>query len=196
MRCSNPKCNAELYRGDKFCGKCGRPASTPQPMESRESNSDLFPLYGVILGETTVNQLALLGVRTSTINERTGRPYECYVINKTDFWYDADGVANHVYIARGVYSIPEQWRTMGFDWNSSYNQWIDLLQRLGYSVRILPPRVVKYDGHDSFSAKVSAIKQAGIPIEITLGFNYSQGTATDSQGTLYSISVNALKKQH
>ena len=194
MRCSNPKCNAELYPGDIFCGKCGRPASTPQLMESRQRNSDLFPLYGVTLGETTVNQLARLGERTSTINERTGSPYECYVINKTDFWYDADGVANHVYIARGVYSIPEQWRTIGFEWSISYSQWISLLQRLGYSVRIEePPGVVKYDGHDSFSAKISAIKQARIPMEITLCFNYGQGITTDSQGTLYNISVRALK---
>lgn len=196
MRCSTPRCNAELYPGDMFCGKCGRPVSTARPTEPSESNSDLFPLYGVMLGETTAEQLAQLGERASTINERTGRPYECYVINKIDFWYDADNVADHMYIAKGMDPIPERWRALGFDWNISYNQWVSLLQRLGYPVRIEEsPRVKKYEGHDSFSAKISAIKQARIPIAITLGFNYSQGTTTDSQGTLYNILVGVVKSR-
>jgi hypothetical protein len=194
MRCSNPSCNAELYPGDLFCGKCGRPASTPQPVAAAESNSELFPLYGVTLGETTVNQLTQWGKRTTSIDRKTGSPYKCYEINETNFWYDDDGIAEHMYIAKGIYAIPERWRALGFDWDISYNQWVSLLQRLGYSVRIEePPRVVKYDGHDSFSAKISAVKQTRIPVEITLGFDYSEGTTSESKRTLYYIRATVLK---
>ena len=194
MRCSTPNCNAELYPGDLFCGRCGRPASTPLQTTASQSNRELFPLYGVTLGETTVNQLAQLGKRTGTLNGKTGKPYDCYVIRGTDFWYDADGIADHMYIARGVYAIPEPWSALGFDWNISYNQWIGLLQRLGCSVRIdEPPRIVKYDGHDSFSAKVSAVKQARIPIQIELDFKYNRATSADSPGTLYSISIRVVR---
>lgn len=193
MRCSNPMCNAELYAGDMFCGACGRPVPTPGRGEGNENDSGLFPLYGVTLGETTVNQLAQWGKRTSMINDRTGRPYECYAINGTDFWYDAGGVASHMYIARGIHPIPEPWRAQGFTWDISYNQWLGLLQRLGYAVNIeTPPQITRYDGHASFSALIVAVKQARIPIRVKLDFNYSRGTTTDAQGTLYSISVNAL----
>jgi hypothetical protein len=196
MRCTNSTCSAELYAGDMFCGKCGRPVSMARPMEPSEGNSDLFPLYGVVLGETTVEQLARLGTRNSATKRNSGGPEGFYEINKTNFWYGPDGVAYNMYIARGIYPIPERWGAIGFDWNLSYNQWVGLLQRLGYAVTIKEsPRLDEYEGHDSFSAKISAIKQARIPIEITLGFNYSQGTTTDSQGTLYSISVDVLKPQ-
>src|SRR5262249_27503548 len=41
----------------------------------------LFPLFGVTLGTTTVKELGRLGKRTSTIDDSTGEPYECYEIN-------------------------------------------------------------------------------------------------------------------
>lgn len=193
MRCSNPVCNAQLYPSDLFCGKCGRPRSTYPPAQASNNHGDLFPLYGVTLGETTVDQLARLGRRSDRIDKATGQPYACFVVNGIDFWYHSGGVAESIYIARGIDQIPERWRVSGFDWDISYNQWISLLQRLGCSLTIEePPRVVKYAGHDSLSAKISALKQARVPIEIRLNFNYSRGPATDSQGTLYSISVKAL----
>lgn len=193
MRCSNPRCNAELYAGDMFCGVCGRSVSTQRSGESRQNDNGLFPLYGVMLGETTVHQLAQWGTQTSMINDRTGRPYECYGINGTNFWYDEGGVAHYIYIARGIHPIPERWSALGFTWDISFNQWLGLLQRLGYAVRTeTPPQIVQYDGHASFSALISAVKQARIPIGVKLDFNYNRGTTTDSPGTLYSISVNAL----
>jgi hypothetical protein len=170
---------------------CGYPVSTPQTDGAIESDTALFPLYGVTLGKTTVEQLARLGVRTSSIDKNTGKPYKFYVINETNFWYNDNGIADHMYIARGIYPIPEPWRALGFDWDISYNQWITLLQRLGYSVTISkPPSVVMYQGHNSFSAEIIATKGTEIPMEIKLDFNYSEGTTTDSKGTLYSIGIS------
>jgi hypothetical protein len=193
MRCRILNCNAELGPYDRFCGRCGLPVSTYQSQDVSETHGDLVPLFGVTLGETTVGQLAQLGIRSSNIDKDTGRPYEYYEINKINFWYTARGTANSIYIARGIHQIPVQWNALGFDWQISYNQWVRLLQQLGYSVTSLEsPQIVKYEGHNSFSAKISASKQARIPIEIKLDFNYSKGTTTDSQGTLYSIDVKAL----
>jgi hypothetical protein len=193
MRCSNPGCNAELYPSDLFCGRCGCPVSTYPPAGASKNAGDLFPLYGVTLGETTVDQLARLGTRSSSIDKDTGRPYKYIVINGTNFWHHGGGLADSIYIARGIHPIPEPWKASGFDWDISYNQWINLLQRLAYSVSIEePPRVVRDGDHNSFSAKVSAVKHQRVPIQIQLNFNYSRGTSTDSPGTLYSISVKAL----
>jgi hypothetical protein len=191
MKCAHPGCNAELYPGDRFCGACGRPVSTQQQAHATENASDLFPLYGVTLGETTTRQLAQLGQRARLIDKNTGAPYQCYVIHGIDFWYDKAGIAESMYLVRSSDPIPEQWRTLSFDWEISYNQWLILLQRLGYSITVkVPPHVVKYSGHDSLSAKITATKQTHIPVKIELDFNYSEGTKTDSKGTLYSIRVS------
>lgn len=193
MRCGNFGCNAELYPGDMFCGKCGRPVQTYQSGEISEAYSDLFPLWGVTLGETKVDQLARLGKRAGAINKNTGKPYDYYEINSINFWYNGDGIAYSMYIARGIYQIPAQWNALGFSWDISYNQWMNLLNRLGYRVVTeQPPQIVEYNGHNSLSAKITATKQARIPIEIRLDFNYNRGTTTDSQSTVYSISVKAL----
>jgi hypothetical protein len=147
----------------------------------------------VTLGETTVDQLTRLGTRSGVISKEAGKPYDYIVISGTNFWYHGGSVAESIYIARGIHQIPERWKALGFDWNISYNQWVSLLQRLGYSVRIEePPQVVRDGDHDSLRAGVSAVKRERAPIEIQLNFNYSRGTTTDSQGTLYSIFVKAL----
>jgi hypothetical protein len=193
MRCGNFGCNAELYPGDLFCGRCGQTVSTYQSGKISETYSDLFPLWGITLGETKVNQLASLGKRAARIDKNTGKPYDYYEINNINFWYNANGIACSIYIARGIYQIPVQWNALGFSWDISYNQWMNLLTRLGYRVITEePPQIVQYDGHNSLSAKISATKQARIPIEIQLNFNYNRGTTTDSLETLYSISVKAL----
>jgi hypothetical protein len=112
------------------------------------------------------------------------------VVRGTNFWYNDAGIADQIYIARGIYSIPEPWRNLGFDWDISYEQWLQLLRGLGYSITLEEtPRVVKYEGHDSFSAKILATRPAG-PV-ISLDFNYNQGSRADSRATLYSITVKA-----
>src|SRR6185436_7548110 len=110
-----------------------------------QSNRDLFPLLGVTLGVTTLNQLAQFGERSKIIDVSTGKPYNSYKINETNFWYDERGIANHMYMARGIHPIPDQWRALGFDWSISYKHWVTLLNRLGCSVRLeASPRIVKY----------------------------------------------------
>ena len=183
------RCRAPLSPQDRFCPECGSPVSTSERVEVNKSDVDLFPLYGITLGQTTVEELARLGEKTISIDKNTGAPYRYYVIRGTNFWYNEAGIAEHIYIARGIYAIPEPWRALGFDWNISYNQWLALLQRLRYFITVdEPPQIVEYSGHDSFSARIAATKQA---IMLTLDFNYNEGTSTDAKGTLYSITVKA-----
>ena len=182
-------CRAPLSPHEHFCGECGAPASTTGLEDASKSGVDLLPLYGVTLGKTSVAELARLGTKTISIDRETGSPSRYYVIRGTNFWYNEAGIAEHIYIARGIYPIPEQWQALGFDWNISYSQWLSLLQRLRYFITVAePPQIVEYSGHDSFSANIAATKG---PITITLNFNYNEGTTTDSKKTLYSISVKA-----
>jgi hypothetical protein len=183
------RCRARLSPEERFCGECGSPVSTSEGVEVNKGDGDLFPLYGVTLGKTTIEDLARLGEKTTSIDKNTGAPYRYYVICGTNFWYNEAGIAEHIYTARGIYPIPEQWQALGFDWNISYSQWLTLLKRLRYLITVeQPPQIVEYRGHDSFSARILATKQ---PIMLTLDFNYNEGTTTGSNKTLYSINVKA-----
>jgi hypothetical protein len=189
------RCGAPLSLDERFCGNCGNPRQPSErtlvTTEISGRNIGLFPLYGVTLGKTTVKQLAMLGERTKSINKQTKKPYTCYTIHGTDFWYNEAGVSDHMYIAKGIDSIPNQWEALDFDWGNSYNHWVAVLKRLGFSITVeQPPQVVKYSGHDSFSAKIVATRQTQQSIKIELGFNYSEGTTTESKDTLYNIRVS------
>jgi hypothetical protein len=186
------QCGSIVSPDDEFCGSCGAllKATDESSAIAETHERELFPLYGVTLGKTTVQELARLGERTRSVDKATGLPYQSYSIHRTDFWYSKAGVASDLYIAKGVSSIPEPWSAIGFDWDLSYDEWVSLLRQLGYSITVEePPRVAAYDGHDSFSARVVAEKPAR-PL-ITLDFNYNKGANTASKGTVYSISAKA-----
>jgi hypothetical protein len=164
-----------------------------EPIKSAVSR-DLFPLYGVTLGKTTTEELAKLGTRSPRIDKDTRQPYFLYVVNGVNFWYDKRNVADHIYIARGVYSIPSEWEAMGFGWKKSYMAWCETLRKLGFSVKEKKkPEVVKYQGKDSLSGEVTAKRLTGAALEIDLNFNYNSGNSVDSPRTLYAITVSALK---
>ena len=150
----------------------------------------VFPVYGVTIGQTTIRQLENLGhSRTSTIDKKTGEPYECYEANEVDLWYDKQGVVDHMYLTYSV-TMPPEWRKLGFDWAQSYDSWLAVLKKRGYSVKITKaPHQTKFDGKPSFGAEVIATRQEPVAHELVLDFNYGKGTTADARNTLYSISV-------
>ena len=154
-----------------------------------QEDANLFPLYGVTLGVTTIQELEKLGRHATDIYNKTGRPYSYYKINDMKFWYDTR-VANHIYMTNSN-TMPERWRNLGLDWSLSYNQWIRLLMRLGYMITTLQtPRVGDWQGSPSFEAQVVA-KHSHLLTQIELNFSYSEGATADCPSTLYSLRVRA-----
>ena len=170
---------------------------TPKPSEAhvqrpkgKSAIEVLFPLCGVTLGKTTVDELAKLGSRTKYIDEDTGQPYRCYEVNGLDFWYDDGQFAEHMYLTY-TKAMPELWEKAGFRWELSFNDWIKLFSKLGWVVNVTKkPIIDNYDGHQSFAAELEVV--SGI-IELKLAFRYSRGTTVDSLGTLYSLWVEAVE---
>lgn len=154
-----------------------------------EPPNDLFPIWGISLGETNIEELAKLGVHSRSKNKENGELYNYYQIHGHNFWYDENYITGHMYLTHSD-AIPEKWRLLGFDWDLSYNQWTKLFESLNYTLSIIkPPSVKKYKGHDSFNAEIQASKQTRIPITIKLYFSYSEGINIDSKGTLYSMRI-------
>lgn len=172
------------------------PTPTPSPIpvktDNRVMENLLFPVEGVTLGKTTVQELARLGKRDDTIDDDTGDYFEDYIINGFEFWYD-NGVANHMYLTHSE-KLPDKWENMGMAWQLSYDQWIVLLKQLGCEIKETePPTIQEYRGHDSFFAAFKAVYSAGdIKYEIELEFKYSESTTRSASKTLYSLRVRVL----
>ena len=162
------------------------PAAAPKKTSLPVS---LFPLHGVTLGKTTVDELKRLGTHSTMINDRTKQPYNLYEINGVDFWYDR-GVAHNMYMPN-FKKIPDKWHGMGFSWRLSYQEWLAVLKKLGYETVVTkPPKTEQYEGKPCFTAEVMAYYQSqGVRYALQLNFNYNKGASVTDSQTLYSIRV-------
>ena len=151
---------------------------------SKISETDLFPLYGIVLGKTTVEELSALGVKSSRFNY--------YDVHGFNFWYSKDGnKADHISITHWD-ALPEKWRNFGMDWGLSYQQWLNLFKKQGFEINIIEtPKNVSYRGRDSFRAGIQASRKGENPVIVRLDFRYSKSTKEDDAGTLYSITVRS-----
>jgi hypothetical protein len=156
-----------------------------------EQKCIFFPLYGVMLGETKVSELAKLGNRAKDYDSDK-KLYKYYTVKDMRFWFTGD-IADYMYITY-TDPIPQQWRSCGFDWNLSYSKWLTLLEKLGFFISVAKNPVKEwYNGKRSLSAEILATKRINpyTSIIFELDFSYSQITSLDAQGTLYSIRVRA-----
>lgn len=158
---------------------------------------EFFPLCGITLGQTTVDELAQIGQGNPLLHARKGDG-NYYEINATDYWFnvwyhDYD-VAHSMYLVH-TFPLPEPWRQLGFDWELSYDQWFQLLLDLGFEIKVTkPPKVVVYNGHDSLRAELQAKRKrpGTTPLHLDLNFAFSRGTETADPDTLYGLTVRVL----
>jgi hypothetical protein len=172
--------------------------SNPRPANT---SGELFPIFGVTLGKTKEADFVVLdGKRNEFTIDSTKEKGVYYTVNGYDFIIK-NGVASSV----GLFNtstvvgneMPEKWREIGFNWNLSYNQWISLLNRLGYGVTVSQSPKVEDEkgGGKRFTARLIAVKNNGgenIPLRIGLNFLNSTGkTSPDDAGTLFFLSAQA-----
>jgi len=152
-----------------------------QPQKSASPSGELFPVFGIVLGQTDVEELKKMGEEDDGF----------YVIHGQKFWVHSGNVFKSMNLVRPR-QLPLKWRNMGFDWFRSYDQWLELLEDLGYTITIVEaPHVEMFRGHESFTAEVKAINgTATVPTELNLDFKYSDKTTTSGEGTLYSIDID------
>lgn len=156
---------------------------------------DLFPVEDITPGETGSKYLSLVGENcgiTNTAGTLTG----CYIYKGIYFYTDENNVSDSLYFSKlRLDGMPENWKTLGFNFDLSINQWKELFEQKGYKLTSLPngaPKVVTESGkkfvRDELSTLVKLPKGSAV---IRLNFVYAPGkTSFDDKGTLFSISVD------
>lgn len=148
--------------------------------------NDFFPIYGISLGKTTWKQVEDMGYEVRIYKEGPSRVSD---VNNISFWDDdGKGVFTSLYWTQNDYEFPSIWKSKGFSWDNSYDEWIGVFKNLGFKVEIKKePNVKEYSGHDTFSAEFRAISSDS-SLDFDLDFDYGEnGCNTSSPKTLYSI---------
>ena len=160
---------------------------------SGSSIDDFFPIWGITLGRTTWSQAQTMGFKVEMFEDGPDRTAE-----KDDlptFW-DHDGVGYFTSIY-WTYSddFNSKWKNKGFSWQLSYDQWVSLLRRLGFSITVTEgPTTYEWQGKSVFKAKITALASDGV-LQFRMDFNYrADGTLKSSAHSLYSITVELKKK--
>lgn len=146
----------------------------------------MFPLFGVTLGKTTWKQAMELGGK-DIIDEDTGEFY-CDIEN-VHFGYNGD-ILTDIYWEINYQDFPDLWKSKGFSWNNSYDEWLGLFQRLGCEIEIVSkPEQEINDGRITLSGFFDAKSQDGT-LSFLMDFRCGEkGYYTSSPNTLYSITV-------
>lgn len=169
----------------------GKENAREKKKEIKDNECHLFPLYGVMLGETPVVKLAKLGVPANDLDENK-KPYKYYRVKDARFWHNGKR-ATHMYMTY-TDPMPPQWTECGFDWDLSYNQWMELFKKLDFHISIVKkPKKGWYSGKKTLIAQFNASKKFSdkMLLNFEVYFNYSQKTSLRAQGTIYSLRVRA-----
>lgn len=153
--------------------------------------SQFFPIWGMILGQTTWSQAEALGYKVKTFENGPKRNTD---VNGVTFWdHDVDGYFTSLYWVYFDADFPPEWKSKGFSWENSYDKWISVFKNLGFSVSVKKaPTKEKYSDRNTLSAKFEAISSDGT-LEFDMQFDYGdKGYQTSSPNTLYSITINSI----
>ncbi len=158
------------------------------PETSKNSINDFFPIFGITLGETTWKQAEDMGNVVKIWKEGPSRYMD---IGKTTFWdHGGKGVFTSINWHYFDDDFPSIWKSKGFSWDNSYEDWLEVFKKLGFTIEITEePSLEEYYGHDTLSAEFWATSSDGM-LSFNLDFDYGKdGYLTSSPKTLYSIDV-------
>ena len=151
---------------------------------------EFFPIYGVVLGETTWKDVENMGYVVEVWKEG---PRRYSIIENVAFWdHEGKGVFTSIYWVNDYsgQGFPDIWKSKGFFWDNSYNKWQDVFEDMGFSITLIcPPLLKEYKGRKTLSAEFCAYSPDKT-LSFNMNFNYGEkGYSTSSPNTLYSITV-------
>jgi len=87
--------------------------------------------------------------------------------------------------------FPPLWKSKGFSWDNSYDEWIDVFNKLGYNITVKQqPSQKDFCGRNTLSARFKALSSDG-SLSFDLIFDYGDnGYLTSSPKTLNVVIVD------
>lgn len=175
-----------LRVGNSTASAYNTPDNSIKP--SFPSVNDFFPIIGFTLGETTWEQAEEMGYKVKIRKEGPCR----YADVRDILFYDdnGEGVFTSLMWVRFDPNFPPSWRSKGFSWNNSYDDWMSVFNHLGFKIDVKEePKQVEYNGRKSLSARFEALSSDGtLLFELEFGFG-KEGYYTSSPKTLNTIWV-------
>jgi hypothetical protein len=175
---------------------------TSKPLQNTQYNKaddSFFPIYGITLGKTTIKEIAHLGYKCKRfeLDGEDMRSGYCDAETLTFWDHDDDRIVESIYITN--YSkMPDKWiQNFGFNWRLSYNEWIKLFKKLGFTIDTTKPPVTEvYSERNTLSADFIATSQK-YNLSFDLDFDYGNddddGYTVNSPFSLYKITVDCMK---
>lgn len=157
----------------------------------------LFPLYGIILGETSVKDLETMRFNIDydsdyiTINPDTG--YEGHCI---EFLADSQtSIITDVEISSG--GFPLNWKALGISWEMSYIQWIEYFKSINFKIKIIEEPHREYWEEKDYWYLSACFKSISPTEDLFFFLDFSHGDKgyyLDSQDTLVAITISTKKQ--
>ena len=145
---------------------------------------EFFPLFGITLGKTTLEQAEGMGGEIK--NEGPNRHVWIGRVKFID--NEGRGVISSLDWFFHYVDFPQSWKSKGFSWDNSYDRWKKVFKELGFVVTVTQgPTHDNSSGVSTFKAKFEALSPDGILL-FKMYFN-NDGGYTSSPKTLETFSV-------
>lgn len=152
---------------------------------------NFFPIWGISLGKTTWQQAEEMGYAVRKWDNCSVR--EMCVDNAHFRDWDSQGFVTSVLMYEDDGDLPHFWKSKGFSWDNSYNEWLDIFSRMDFRIKVTEePKQNEEDENIMLKASFEAVSPDGL-LKFDLDFNHGNtGYLTSSPKTLYSIEASLL----
>lgn len=168
-----------IYQKFGFDLKANEISVDDNSAEKKKLSKDLFPLYGITIGKSTTEDLDKLG------NKAGGSEY--YFVNGLMFYYDKKNIVNKIAFDRFA-SLPEEWGSIGFSKDFSYNNCIAFFTELGYKIEIKKEPSETEGSYSNFAEFDASKKIFGKDIVINVYF-MGKSHKANAKGALFSMTM-------
>lgn len=202
-----PECRSENIKDDgssylqytcKICGhNWGGDYDDDDDNDGILTFENFFPVCGITLGKSTLHDVQRQKELYVKIKYYDGGTVIATVKETKHGGCDIrkeEGSNLFTHISMNTRFMFPEWSELGFNWELSYNDWVSLFKRMGFTViQTIEPEVCSGgDEPDFLSATlVSISKDRSLKFQLCFSCRpYGmRGTTTDSPSTLYSIDV-------
>ncbi len=150
-----------------------------------------FPLWGITLGKTSWKDMEDLGNKVEIWEKGPSRTADSHGV---DFWdHKGEGKFTSLHWGHFRADFPSSWKSNGFSWDNSYDEWIKTFIRLGYEVNIRKQPISRlYSGREVLEAECYFVS-LDRKLEFRLHFGYgSNGHLKSSPKTLFTLDVEYI----